>query len=226
MKHLQRTFLAATLLPLFALMVSLSMIIGPTTDAAAHPIPFASPTMLGGRILIQVVAPIAVFRTGPGSRFPTIARVNRLNKIELSGISQDRAWYMFKYAEKNTWISADKTITQVVLGDPKYLPVIAGPPVPTAATGGDPSYDPITCDFDNNMSDDAQDALVLEMTNALNTSDWHHVGVMARRLYRCPMDGVFYVLYTQDVQTRTAQGLQPVDLYTAYPQFTDGWNGK
>lgn len=226
MKHLNPKFLVVAMLPLFVLLLGLAVLLEPTSSAAAHPIPFASPTMLGGRILIQVVAPTAVFRTGPGSRFPIITRVNRLNKIELSGISQDRAWYMFKYAQKDTWISADKTITEIILGDAKYLPVIASPPMPTAASSGDTSYDPLTCDFDNNMSDEAQDALVLEMTNALNASDWHHVGVMARRLYRCPMDGVFYVLYTQDVQTRTAQGLQPFDLYVAYPQFTAGWNGK
>src|SRR4051794_32977319 len=102
MKH--RTVFVAALLPLFALLFSVSIALRPTVDAAAHPIPFASPTMLGGRILIQVVAPTAVFRTGPGPRFSIVTRVNRLNKIELSGISQDRAWYMFKYNQKDSWI--------------------------------------------------------------------------------------------------------------------------
>src|SRR5690349_17516429 len=139
MKPLRPTFFASVMIIwlLVAVTMGLSIFVGPIMDTAAHPLPIVTPTMLGGRILIQVVAPVAYFRTGPGSRYGIVTKVNRLNKIELSGISQDRAWYMFKYNQKDTWISADKTITQLIQGDPKYLPVITVLAIPTPASSGD-----------------------------------------------------------------------------------------
>jgi hypothetical protein len=215
----------ATILTLLTLILCVSNVA--VYPVSARPIPLASPTVLGGRILAQVVADIAVFRTGPSRQYPIITRVKRLNKIELSGISEDSAWYMFIYDNKATWISGDKTITQLILGDPSFLPVIHMGPTPTPrATSNAPAYDPISCKFDDNMSDEAQDALVLQMTNALTANDWHQVGIVAHRLYLCPMNGVFYVLYTQDVQTKLAQGTQALDQGTASTLFQQGWAGQ
>src|SRR5262249_43008091 len=59
------------------------------------------------RVLIQVASATANFRIGPGRVYRAITWVRRGNKILLSGISEDHGWYMFKYANKDTWISAD-----------------------------------------------------------------------------------------------------------------------
>src|SRR5260221_1370441 len=91
------------------------------TEIATEPIP---------RVLVQVVSVTANFRTGPGRVYRAVTWVRRGNKILLSGISEDHAWYMFRYADENTWVSADTAITAVVEGAPAPLPVMEEAPVP------------------------------------------------------------------------------------------------
>ena len=190
------------------------------------------PTATPERVLIQVVARVANFRSGPGPAYPVITQVPRNNKIELSGVSQDGLWYVFKYARRLAWISADEKITTVLSGDPATLPVYDNPPIPTprptrvyVATGPDSPYDPLNCNFNNAMSETAQDALVTQLQNAIDANDWLSAGKIARGLYRCTLDGVFYLLYTQDVAAKQARGAQPMDETSASALFRQGWSG-
>jgi hypothetical protein len=186
------------------------------------------------RVLIQVIADVGYFRTGPSRAFPVIASVKKLGKIELSGISTDGLWYMFKYGQKakaNTWISADKTITTILLGDPKLLPVIQSPPTPmprtpSASADDQVYYNPLACVFYSWMSEEAQDQMVQQLQNSINANDWKAAGSVARQLYRCPVDATFYLLYTQDMPAKQASGTPMIDWWTALNAFTLGWNGQ
>src|SRR5258707_2529181 len=78
------------------------------------------------------------------------------NKILLSGISEDRAWYMFIYSNKNTWISADKLVTEVIFGDVNTLPVIDAPPTPLPratldSNADDGGFNVLLCEFYNEL---------------------------------------------------------------------------
>src|SRR5258706_1513390 len=132
------------------------------TEIATEPIP---------RVLVQVVSVTANFRTGPGRVYRAVTWVQRGNKILLSGISEDHAWYMFKYADENTWISADTAITAVLEGDPAPLPVIEAPPMPTQSAS-DGAFSPQGCEFYNGMTPEAQDSLFHHGYGAGDANHW------------------------------------------------------
>jgi hypothetical protein len=179
------------------------------------------------RVLIRVVAQVAVFRDGPGRVYPTVAQVKMGNKILLSGISADRVWYMFIYNDQDTWISGDKLVTEVIFGDVNSLPVIDAPPVPSprpTSSGGDGGYNIATCDFYNNMSPETQDSMLQQVYDAVNANDWHQAGTLARHLYQCPAQATFYLLY--NVYVPSHPGLVAADAQTAFTLFQQGWSGR
>jgi hypothetical protein len=176
-------------------------------------------------VYVEVVASIAYFRTGPGRVYPVITQVKRGNKILLSGISEDRLWYMFIYNQSDAWISGDKTITTVILGDINSLPVIPAPPTPTpgASSGG---ADAPNCDLYSSLSAEAQNDLLQQVYNAIDANDWDSAGKLARGLYRCSMSGTFYLLYDVYLPSVTPPGKLVVDRDTAFSLFSQGWAGK
>src|SRR5579859_798035 len=176
-------------------------------------------------VYVQVVAATAYFRTGPGRVYSVITQTRRGNKILLSGISQDRLWYMFSYAQGDAWISGDKTVTMVIMGDINTLPVIPAPPTPTpgASSGG---ADAPNCDLYASLSAQAQNDLLQQVYNAIDANDWETAGKLARGLYRCSMRGTFYLLYDIYLPSVTPPGKLVVDRDTAFSLFSQGWQGK
>jgi hypothetical protein len=262
MKHSRSRFLAicAGLLAMLVALFSLSLSATSTQSADTTDTPSPTPTLTATasdspadsatsadqsataaptqdeRVLIQVVARVATFHTGPGPNYAVVAQVRRGNKIELSGISEDGTWYMFKYSKKNTWITADPTITKLILGDPGSLPVIEAPPTPTprpaaaysnAAAADDGGYNASTCDFDNTMSPEAQDALLQQVYSAVDANDWLQAGQLARRLYRrCPLKATFYLLYTVYLPNSPNHGVGVMEKSAAFALFQQGWKGQ
>ena len=201
-----------------------------TADDSATAEATGTPT---GRVLIQVVSRIAVFRTGPGLEFPTIAQVFRGNKIQLSGISEDSGWYMFPYNKKPTWITADSNITTLLEGDPHTLPVIPSPPTPSprptsayASKADDGGFNAQYCDFDNTMTVEDQNAAVQAMYDAVDANDWVLAGKRARRLYRkCPMKAQFYLLYVVYLPVSPKHPAAAPSEDEAFALFREGWLG-
>src|SRR4051794_28135206 len=64
------------------------------------------------RILIQITASSIVIRSGPGESYIALETVNRGGKIELSGISADKQWFMLKYNENQAWIPSDPKMSK------------------------------------------------------------------------------------------------------------------
>src|SRR5258707_14356404 len=98
------------------------------------------------------------------------------NKILLSGISADRAWYMFIYSNKNTWISADKLVTEVIFGDVNTLPVIDAPPTPLPratldSNADDGGYNATLCAFYNGVSVAGHDSRFDLVYSAVQVTD-------------------------------------------------------
>ena len=186
------------------------------TEIATEPIP---------RVLVQVVSVTANFRTGPGRVYRAVTWVQRGNKILLSGISEDHAWYMFKYADENTWISADTAITEVLEGDPAALPVIEAPPMPTQSAS-DGAFSPQGCEFYNGMTPEAQDSLLQQVYGAVDANDWHQAGQLARHLYICSAQGTFDLLYNAYLPTHPESAGQQTNIDTAFSLFYQGWTGK
>ena len=184
------------------------------------------------RVILQVVPKIAVFRTGPGKVYPVVAQLKQGNQIVLSGINADRDWYMFIYKGKNAWISGDKLVSQIIFGDVNTLPVIEAPPTPIAQpteilTGSDDGgVNASTCDFDNNMSPEAQNALLATVYAAVDANDWHEAGRLARQLYACTVKPVFYLLHDVYLPTHINPANPPPDAATAFTQFQNGWLGR
>src|SRR5260221_13093365 len=113
------------------------------------------------------------------------------NKILLSGISEDRAWYMFIYTNKNTWISADKLVTEVIFGDVNTLRVIDAPPTPLPratldSNADDGGYNASLCDFYNGMTGEGQKSLVQQGYSSVDAGDGHQAGALPRQLSNCP----------------------------------------
>lgn len=185
------------------------------------------------RVLIVVVSRIAVFRTGPGKEFPTVAQVYSGNKIQLSGISQDSAWYMFPYNKQPTWVSADPTITALLQGDPHTLPVIPSPPTPTPrpipawnSKADDGGFNAQYCDFDNTMTVEDQNAAVQAMYDAVDGNDWVLAGQRAHRLYRkCPMKAQFYLLFVVYLPVSPNHPAAAPTEAEAFALFREGWMG-
>ncbi len=202
------------------------------TDTATEVPPTATATNTQDtRVIVQVVAQIAVFRTGPGRVYLTVTQVKMGNKILLSGISEDRAWYMFIYSNKNTWISADKLVTEVIFGDVNTLPVIDAPPTPLPratldSNADDGGYNASLCDFYNGMTVEGQNSLLQQVYSAVDAGDWHQAGALARHLYNCPSKPVFYLLYNVYLPMNTAPGKQVADSQSAYAMFLQGWLGQ
>jgi uncharacterized protein YraI len=181
------------------------------------------------RILIQVVSSVANFRTGPGRVYTVVTWVYRGNKIIISGISEDGGWYMFYYNHKNTWISADKTITKVLAGDASSLQVIEAPPTPTPGPASDGAYsssNPRNCNFDNRMNVEDQNNLLQQVYDSVDANDWHQAGQLARRLYRCSPEITFELLHDIYLPSHPESGGSATNLDTAYAQFYQGWTEK
>ncbi len=249
---------------LISLIASISLIGTPTRaqDSSLTPSPTATSSDTGGdsatqaatddasatdevtstpdnRVLIVVVSRIAVFRTGPGQVFPVVAQVYRGNKIQLSGISEDGAWFMFPYNKLPTWVSADPTITTLLEGDPHTLPVIPSPPTPTprpprpprptsayASNADDGGFNAQYCDFDNTMTVEDQNAAVQAMYDAVDGNDWVLAGRRARRLYRkCPMKAQFYLLYVVYLPVSSKHPAAAPNEDEAFALFREGWLG-
>jgi uncharacterized protein YraI len=181
------------------------------------------------KVLIQVVSSVANFRTGPGKVYRVVTWVYRGNKIIVSGISEDGEWYMFRYSQKNTWISADQTITKLLDGDPSVLPVIEAPPVPTAGPASDGAYssgNPRNCNFDNRMSVEDQNNLLQQVYDSVDANDWHQTGQLARRLYRCSPQITFELLHDIYLPSHPESGGAATNLDMAFAQFYQGWIGQ
>jgi len=95
------------------------------------------------RVLIQVIAAIADFRTGPSTDYSVIYRAKHGNKILLSGIDATGNWYEFLYAGNPAWITADSNVVTVIEGAVTDLPQIDTPPVPTSDTTSHSTSTPI-----------------------------------------------------------------------------------
>jgi hypothetical protein len=188
------------------------------TEVATEPV---------SRVLIQVVSTTANFRYGPGRNYPVITFVKRGGKILLSGISDDGQWYMFLYAKQSTWISADPSITTVLEGDPKTLPVVEAPPVPTESAvigSGDP--DPRNCDFYGGMTPESQDAALQAVYGAVDANDWHQAGQLSRHLYACSASVTFYLLYNVYLPIHPDSPGWQTNIDTAFSEFYQGWIGQ
>lgn len=112
------------------------LIVTPAASAStASPTPTTSPTpkvtSTSSRVLIQVIAATAEFRSGPGIEYPIVYRAKRGNKIQLSGINASGDWYEFTYASSQAWITADEKVVKLIEGNIDQLSEVEAPPVPT-----------------------------------------------------------------------------------------------
>ncbi len=184
------------------------------------------PTSTNYPVIVQVVASVAVFRTGPGRVYPTITQVYKGSKIQLSGISQDRQWYEFPYAQNDAWISGSQQIVVVIMGDINELPVIAAPPTPTAGAPDLSGADAPNCDLYASLGAVRQNDLLKQVYAAVDADDWQMAGQIARGLYRCSMAGTFYLLYDVYMPSVRPAGSLVVQRDAALSLFSKGWMGQ
>jgi hypothetical protein len=89
---------------------------------------------------VEIVANSLNVRSGPGTEYAAIGRLPRGNKVVVSGISPDGAWYFFRYWDADGWISADESLVRVESGNTSQLAVVAAPEIePTNAPAVQPA---------------------------------------------------------------------------------------
>jgi uncharacterized protein YraI len=97
------------------------------------PAPDTVPVSTTGEFRVEVIANSLNVRSGPGTNYTVIGRLPRGNKVVVTGISADQAWYFFRYWDADGWISADGSLARVESGDTGQLAVVAAPEiVPTS----------------------------------------------------------------------------------------------
>lgn len=93
----------------------------PVPPTPVPPTPTPLPAFATARIIVNV-------RAGPGASYPLLGKLNKGEKRQISGKSEDSKWWQIPFEKKSGWIPADLTDVE---GGTNAVPVVAVAPLPT-----------------------------------------------------------------------------------------------
>lgn len=99
-----------------------------TPSATNTPIP---PTATPDGVTLTIIGRLVNVRTGPGRAYDVIGQLNNGEQVKLTGANSDLTWFTFVFREQQAWITGDTSLISL-FGDPRTLPVVQPPPLPTA----------------------------------------------------------------------------------------------
>ncbi len=103
-------------------------LIQPTQAAPPTARPSPAPTVTSSQITIQASQPTINVRSGPGTNYTIIGKLNSSQIIQAVGISADGTWYVIYFSGGIGWIASSVVN---VSGDSSALPVYNTPPTLT-----------------------------------------------------------------------------------------------
>lgn len=98
----------------------------PTPTPTITPTPTATPV----GVFATVTGTFINVRTGPGTVYPVIGRLNRNQTVQIIGANRSFTWWVINFRGQQAWIQNLRNVIRVA-GDRNTLPIVAAPPTPT-----------------------------------------------------------------------------------------------